>query len=87
MDEDSKSKAERRGLIEGESGFEVTSQYIDDLINKVAADKTLSDYSKKAPGTAMDLSAVSPATGGTPGADAEKEDTPQEDQEGQEDSE
>ena len=43
MDEVSKSKAERRGLIEGDSGFDVTAQYIEDLVNKEASEKTLAD--------------------------------------------
>ena len=68
MDEASKAKAERRGLVEGVTGFADTAQYIEDLINKEASEKTLADYAKKVKDpSAMDLSAVAPQEPAVPG--------------------
>ena len=59
-------------MVEGVSGFAATAQYIEDLINKEASEKTLADYAKKVKDpSAMDLSAVAPQEPTPPGEEAE----------------
>ena len=90
MDEDSKALAEKKGrigeeeLIVGESSFQITSAFIESIIDKDAARNTLQEYSRKQGSPdAMDLSAVSmvePAAAEPPNEDTQPQ--PQNESEG-----
>ena len=64
MDEDTKAKAERKDLVEGDYTFAAVCDFLEILTNDGENKKTIADYAElQAPGR-MDLSAL--AAGGSP---------------------